>query len=345
MDSTTIQQHRMLENALATLVRTATTAQQLIASSVDQSQAIVGACTRPYRSEVTSRELKKLSHDSKNLEATCAQVLSLVNQILGFSNDSAQESGRISYTTFHTAHCKGLYDRVSKVEILAHLVRELCWSANIQDCVGADKPKWQTTGNEEQKFLNWTKRNGLDDLDSNPDRDTNIVLRCYLMAEVYQLLHMRIFVSCNWQAKKTAKDTSKAISDVIMDFFKRHKKSTSLRAQLSTIIDRAIDLRTMLENDDTGKYAMIVPGLHYPNNEMRVLEGDVRVMGLVGAPHRDNSSDVVRLVMFGGLQIEDLDLGVWDRCRAFETKPWVMVYRPAKSEEREAHEMLTRGSV
>lgn len=360
MSSNAIQLRPRLEYILAPLVRTVIAAQQQVTSSMEQAQSISRACTRQYKHHLSpfavifADQLEKLSQGSKDLDATGVKLVCFVNQLEELLNDSVKASGRSASrppTTLHTTYCEGLFDRVSKFEMLAHLVRELCWSDKIQDCIESHKPKWQRMGHEEQNFIDWAKKNGLGDQYSDSDAvwDTNIVLRCYLMAEVYQLLHWGVFVSYEWQEKRMAKDTSRAISDKITSFFKHHKKFLSLKTQLSTIVDKAIDLRNMLKNDDTAAYKMIVPNLRYADSRMSVLGENVRVMGLVGAPHKDDSRDVVRLVMFAGLQSEDLDPLAEDRRRVLETKPWVLVYRPGKHEELDEEtkilKMLRKGSA
>lgn len=359
MNFNTIQQRSTLEAALEILIKTANTAQRQITSSAEQAQAIARVCKRPYKTFLSpfgiifNEELKKLSQDSKDLEVTGARLSCILDYIQRFlktsrrvhfddSVEGSSRAGARSLTTLHTTYCEGRFDRICKVEMLGHLVRELCWTEDISDCI---EPKWWKRGDGVRLFSDWEKKKGLEGQHSGKDLDTNIVLRCYLMADVYQLLHCSILVSDDWEAKRTPRDTYKAISNLLIPFFKHPKEFIPHEAQLSTIIDRALDLRNMLAHEGTGAYTMVVPKLENSNCRISVLGDSVRVMGVVGAQRVDDSRDLARLVMFGALKRQEMDPKSMDHRRVLETKPWVLVYRPGKHEPLREDEMLQKGYV
>lgn len=216
-------------------------------------------------------------------------------------------------------------ERIRLTDRLRVKVRDLCFSSTFLGYVPQGIKFFDSRA--AQDFYGFLISNGLT-CQQYPEPLTNRILRWRIMAKIWDYLY-RDFM-CKPQQHRTEDDVHRLCREM-QGVFHLYCPLVAGRDKLYGIFKRLIwiagELASLLDSDTKAQYFFRVPKLKNGTNCLSTVRDSVQVLDIMGADHGDDTRDVIRLVVFGGLVRKNLPHELPHR-NVVETKPCVVTYRP-----------------
>lgn len=250
-------------------------------------------------------------------------------------------------TPFPTAVTPRAYEermeRIRFTEKLRTEIRDICWSSTFLDYLPRDVTNFGSNTAAEVFYKSLLfDRQAREQL---PHGQKNKLLRWTIMSKMWEFVHQEVL--CRPQEYRTPEilnDIAKDMQVFFAPYCRPAAVGDKFRKQLLELVCKANRVASVIESDETARYSFRNPRLLHSNNRLSLVKDNVNVAAVQGANHDDDSRDVVRLVVFGGL-VRKNHRGKLPRRNVVETKPYVVVYRPEVDEVVVDEEEVRKGQV
>lgn len=247
-------------------------------------------------------------------------------------------------------------ERVELLESIQLIIRLVCYSTIFQDTVPTSRPEWYEKDYGYRGFYEAVKNDDLvPDMVAEGSRTNalgnlqpaekimlaslknelpnkiNMALRWKMMAWMWDTIHDRILIEKGRiPTQLLIRNTAEHMLGSLRPFINHQREERKLQSFLGALTTNAMRLKELLTSEKAIRYSL---SLFDNTKSMRENKAKrMKVIGVLGATHTDDSQDVIRMVLFGPMvrYVKD-EYGRW--FDQMETTGGVVTYRPEKKKE------------
>ncbi|KAH8734574.1 hypothetical protein BGZ61DRAFT_473298 [Ilyonectria robusta] len=247
-------------------------------------------------------------------------------------------------------------ERVQLLESIQLNIGLACYSTIFRDTVPTLRPKWYKKYYEYRGFYEAVKNDDLvPDMVAEGSRTNtlgnlqpvekmmlaslknelpnkiNMALRWKMMAWMWDTIHDHILIEKGRiPTRLLIRNTAEHMLGSLRPFINHKSQEPILQECLRVLTTKAMGLKELLTSEKAVRYSL---SLFDNTKSMRDNKAKgMKVLGVLGATHTDDSQDVIRMVLFGPMvrYVKD-EYGHW--FDQMETTAGVVTYRPEKKKE------------
>lgn len=247
-------------------------------------------------------------------------------------------------------------ERVQLLESIQLNIRLACYSTIFRDTVPTLRPKWYEKYYEYRGFYEAVKNDDLvPDMVAEGSRTNtlgnlqpvekmmlaslknelpnkiNMALRWKMMAWMWDTIHDHILIEKGRiPTRFLIRNTAEHMLGSLRPFINHKSQEPILQGCLRVLTTKAMGLKELLTSEKAVRYSL---SLFDNTKSMRENKAKgMKVLGVLGATHTDDSQDVIRMVLFGPMvRYVKNEYGRW--FDQMETTAGVVTYQPEKKKQ------------